>query len=355
MNNANLPGRLGNPDLEAHTDPRCDPRLAAALAMAADQQPDLTPPSGDASYEECLAYAQAFEDADLLLHGMQEEAMPDFSHIDQRTEVIKGVDGNDIKLYVHRPTFTEGAIPCLVHTHGGGMVLMTASDPLYRRWRNSLAETGIMVVGVEFRNGGGRLGNHPFPAGLNDCASGVRWVSANRESLGVSNIVVSGESGGGNLSSATAIKALKEGWIDEISGVYAQCPYVCGDYADPPAELLSLVENDGYSIGCDMMVPLVKVYDPDGSNAKNPLAWPMQAETADLKGLPPHAISVNELDPLRDEGLMYARKLLAAGVSVSARTINGTTHGSDEGLPDLLPDVFRASVESVSGFVKSLA
>ena len=51
---------------------------------------------------------------------------------------------------------------------------------------------------------------------------------ANREDLGVSTVVISGESGGGNLSIATALKANREGWIDGIDGVYAQCPYISG-------------------------------------------------------------------------------------------------------------------------------
>ena len=51
------------------------------------------------------------------------------------------------------------------------------------------------------------MGNHPFPAGLEDCSSGIKWVHEKRDELGVSKIVVSGESGGGNLSIATALKA----------------------------------------------------------------------------------------------------------------------------------------------------
>ena len=49
------------------------------------------------------------------------------------------------------------------------MVLMSADGPIYDRWRSELAATGLVVVGVEFRNGAGKLGPHPFPAGLNDC------------------------------------------------------------------------------------------------------------------------------------------------------------------------------------------
>lgn len=47
-----------------------------------------------------------------------------------------------------------------------------------------------------------------------------------------------------------------------------------------------------------------------------------------LRGLPPRAISVNELDPLRDEGLVYYRALLAAGVNATARTVHGTCHAT---------------------------
>ena len=353
MSHPNLPGRLGTPNLTVFEDPRIDPRVAAVLDMGGGI-PEIESPGLDASYEQGLTFCDAFETQDLATHQAQFAVMPNFGAVEQRTEVIQGSDDNDITLYIHRPKGVDGDLPCLVHTHGGGMVLMTAADPIFIRWRNSLAQAGITVVGVEFRNGGGRLGNHPFPAGLNDCSAGVRWVYANREELGVSGIVVSGESGGGNLSLATTLKALKEGWVNEINGVYAQCPYISGEYANPPSELLSLVENDGYTISCEMMAPLVKVYDPDGSNSGNPLTWPLQATIDDLKGLPPHAISVNELDPLRDEGLAYYRKLVAAGVSATARTINGTTHAADQGMADAIPEVFRASVEAVSGFVKSI-
>ena len=103
------------------------------------------------------------------------------------------------------------------------------------------------------------------------------------------------------------------------------CPYILGAYANPPDHLRSLRENDGYgSLDCSMMSGLVKVYDPKGEHGSDPLAWPYHAEASDLAGLPPHVISVNELDPLRDEGLAYYRKLAAAGVPTIGRTVHGT-------------------------------
>ena len=235
------------------------------------------------------------------------------------------------------------------------MAILTANDSNYIYWRHKLASKGLVVIGVEFRNIGGAMGNHPFPSGLNDCLSALKWVYNNKEELGISKIIISGESGGGNLSIAVALKAKSEGWVDDISGVYSQCPYISNLYHAPPAELPSLVENDDYFLNVgQQMATLAIPYDPDRSNATNPLAWPYHAEVSDLEGLPPFVISVNELDPLRDEGLVFYRKLVQAGVTAYSRTVNGTCHAGDCLFLDAMPDVYRATLRDIKGFADSL-
>ena len=81
------------------------------------------------------------------------------------------------------------------------------------------------------------MGKHPFPAGLNDCVSGLNWVYENKKKLGISKIIVSGESGGGNLSIATSLKAKKDGILSYVDGVYAQCPYISNLYDKGENEL----------------------------------------------------------------------------------------------------------------------
>jgi acetyl esterase/lipase len=242
----------------------------------------------------------------------------------------------------------------VLHIHGGGMVILEAANEGYARWRDELAATGLVVVGVEFRNGGGKLGPHPFPAGLNDCSSALQWVNDNKARLGISKVVVSGESGGGNLTLATTLKAKRDGQIGFIDGVYAQCPYISGLYGRRTPELPSLWENDEYFLDCAQMAVMVKVYDPASEHGENPLAWPYHATPSDLAGLPPHVISVNQLDPLRDEGLAYFRKLLDAGVSAISRTVNGTSHAADCIFRDALPDVYLATIRDIKGFADSL-
>mgnify|MGYP001582677573 FL=1 len=353
---ANLPGRLGNPDMDIKDDPRADPRMVAAMGVIGlDVAPEQSPVTRLSPLEDILELCIESEAGFNELGAALTSATPKAENVMSYTEVIQGVDGNDINLYIHKPTDVEGPIPGIIHTHGGGMVMLQASNVGYERWRNELAATGLVVIGVEFRNGGGVLGPYPFPAGLNDCASATQWALENLEVLGISKLVISGESGGGNLSIATALKAKQEGWLDGIAGVYSQCPYISNMYHDPPEELLSLVENDNYLLNVGQQMATISVpYDPDGSNATNPLAWPYHAEISDLEGLPPFVISVNELDPLRDEGLVFYRKLVRAGVSAVSRTVNGTCHAGDCLFLDAMPDVYRATQRDIKGFAESL-
>ncbi len=102
------------------------------------------------------------------------------------------------------------------------------------------------------------------------------------------------------------------------------------------------------------MSHLVKVYDPAEEHRSDPLAWLLQAPLQDLRGFTPHMISMNELDPLRDEGSKYHRKLIQAGVSSIERKVLGTPHAADAACKDNVPDIYRKTAKSVFGFENSL-
>merc|ERR1712048_1068438 len=103
------------------------------------------------------------------------------------------------------------------------------------------------------------------------------------------------------------------------------CPYIYGNYGVRLPSLSSLTENDGYFINVDMTAVMATMYDPSGKNAQNPLAWPYYATEMDVSGLPPVTVSVNELDPLRDEGLAFFRTLVKAGVFATAPEVCWST------------------------------
>ena len=352
-----LPGKLGNPDLTMADDPRLDPRVARVMAGMPPGGPAAMLPKVklSSSYEECLAWVTAMENLQDRQNAGALAAMPDFSDIVTEKQTIIGVDDNNIDLYVERPKGIQDVMPCIVHIHGGGMAFTTTQAAAATRWRKTLARKGLLVVGVEFRNAGGVLGNHPFPAGLNDCASAVQWVNKNRIKLGVSSVVVAGESGGGNLAVATAVKANNEGWVGAIDGVFAMAPMILGFYKSIPSELTAWRENEGYQGTPEMMRAMTKVYDPKDEHETNPMAWPFHATGKDLKGLPPHIIINYEMDLIRDEGAVFARKLQALGVSAISKTIDGAPHVMEIAMPDLVPELVQDTVGSLTEFARTFS
>lgn len=171
--------------------------------------------------------------------------------VEMTEETIKGGDGQDMKVYVYRPTGQgDEKLPCVVYTHGGGMVLVPTMNPVHDHWCKALCSQGVVVVMPDFRNAYTKEVYSHFPKGLNDCVAAVKWVAASKDKLKVRNIVLTGESGGGNLACAIALKANREGWVKEIAGVYPLVPYISNLYGasveQKLKELPSLVENHGY-------------------------------------------------------------------------------------------------------------
>ncbi len=261
-------------------------------------------------------------------------------------------DGNTINLSIMRPD-TDDILPCLYYIHGGGMMTMSCFYGNYQTWGRLLAHQGIAVVMVDFRNclrPSSVDEVAPFPAGLNDCTSGFLWTYDNADALNIDrdSLVIGGESGGGNLAIATTLSLLQRGEAHRQKGLYALCPYIAGMW--PSDDLPSAEENDGL---------FIKVGDNRGAmaygieayEAKDPLAWPLFATEDDVAGFPPTMVRVNECDPLRDEGIAFFRKLLAAGVHSQCVQAMGTVHAS-ELLCTVVPDISLAGARDIAGWVR---
>ena len=338
-------------------DPRLDPRIKAFLAHIPNGQPQ----PNVASREELLAeeytpralatlnaQAAAYEAMD------REDIAPSTGLSTTTLSFMSAPDGNTVMIQYIRPDNGQ-TLPCVYYIHGGRMEMNSCFQGNYKAWGRIIAATGLAVAMVDFRNSvhpDSATDVEPFPAGLNDCLSGLKWVRDNSVSLGIdpARIIIAGESGGGNLGLALGMKLKQDGDLDLIKGIYAMCPYIAGEWPTP--EIPSATENDGILISvCDNRATMA--YGIDEFTNKNPLAWPSFAQVKDVEGLPPVVIGVNECDPLRDEGINFLRLLFKAGVPARGRENLGACHAV-EIFPVLCPDVSRATAADIANFVASV-
>jgi acetyl esterase len=234
---------------------------------------------------------------------------------------VAGPDGApDVRVRSYRPAHHDGALPALLFIHGGGFVVgsLDLNDVDCRR---IAAEVGAVVLSVEYR----LAPEHPFPAGLEDCYAVLTWLAEHAADLGVDpeRIAVGGESAGGGLAAALALLARDRGG-----------PRVCLQFLGIP-ELDDRLATD--SMNNLVGVPITTVANGEvswdsylgagvrGTDAVSPYAAPARA--ADLAGLPPAIITAYEFDGLRDEGLAYAQRLMAAGVATELHVYPGAFHG----------------------------
>ncbi len=337
------------------SDPRIDPRIKAIFGAMPDQ-----PPAKDVASREAILEQENSEAAKQqaaaqkrMFDAIDTEETASFKGLGIRTETfVSAPDGNRINIQFIRPDNGE-TVPCVYYIHGGGMAQMSAFDGLYRSWGRIIAAQGVAVAMVDFRNcvrASSAPEVEPFPAGLNDCVSGLKWVHANAKALGIdpARIVIAGESGGGNLTLATGLKLKQDGDLALIKGLYAMCPYIAGQW--PLPQNPSSAENNGIFLDLHSNYGAMS-YGIEAFEARNPLAWPGFATAEDVKGLPPTVISVNECDPLRDEGIGFYRLLIANGVAARCRQVMGTVHGT-EIFSICCPDISRDTASDIANFAR---
>ena len=336
------------------TDPRLDPRIRGMLAaFPSSAQPDATDRDSlvaEANSPENLAIAEQMRAGFAMFDT--EEVAPSVGLEIKTLEFTSSPDNNTIKINFIRPE-SDSPLPCVYYIHGGGMQSMSCFDGIYQAWGRIIANQGIAVAMVDFRNcltASSAPEIEPYPAGLNDCVSGLKWVIDSAAELGIdaAHIIVAGESGGGNLTLATGLKLLQEGNMGLIRGLYALCPYIAGEW--PQEKLPSSVENNGILLNLHNNRGRI-AYGIEAFDAKDPLAWPLFATEDDVKDLVPTVISVNECDPLCDEGIEFYRLLLKAGVTARCRQVMGTSHAI-EIFAVACPEISRETAASIAQFCR---
>jgi acetyl esterase/lipase len=234
---------------------------------------------------------------------------------------VPGPDGAPpvpVRIYAPDGDAPPGGRPALLDIHGGEFV--SGSAAMEHGFATQVARgLGAVVVAVEYR----LAPEHPFPAGVEDCYAALEWMDGQADDLGIdrSRIAVGGQSAGGGLSAAVALMARDRGG-----------PPLCFQFLGIP-ELDHRLETTSMRTFVDTPMWHRRnaglswdAYLGPHRTDVSPYASPSIAE--DLSGLPPAYVTTMEFDPLRDEGILYALRLMEAGVSVELHTFPGTFHGS---------------------------
>jgi acetyl esterase len=246
---------------------------------------------------------------------------PDRADVAKEDRRVPGPAGApDVALRVYRPrAAAQGPRGCVFEIHGGGFVM--GSIEMMDPWCQKVAaELDAVVVSVEYR----LAPEHPFPAGVEDCYAALCWTAKHADEIGAdaARIALAGQSAGGGLAAATALLARDRGF-PALRFQLLEIPEL-DDRLDTPS---MLAFQDTPLWNRPNAVWSWKHYlgrDHDGETS--PYAAPARAK--DLAGLPPAYVSTMEFDPLRDEGILYALRLMQAGVSVELHSYPGTFHGS---------------------------
>jgi len=233
-------------------------------------------------------------------------------------QAIPGPHGDiPVRVYAPEPDGVGDPLPVVVYLHGGGWVSMSirTHDLICRRLARA---AGALVVSVEYR----LAPEHPYPVPLDDAYAAVAWVAEHAAGLGgdPDRVAVMGDSAGGNLAAAVALRARESG------GPALRAQVLVYPALDPSCASASHRENgEGYVLDEPSLRWFWAQYLGRDGNEKDALAAPACAD--DLHGLPPATIVTAEFDPLRDEGEEYGARLRDAGVPVTVRRFDGMIHG----------------------------
>src|SRR5271154_56621 len=201
-------------ELDARLDPRIK-KYFAGMPQGAEK-PNVSSREELLAQENSPAALAALERQTALFDSMDSEEIAPSAGLSVRTETLtSSPDGNTINIQYIRPDHDE-KVPCVYYIHGGRMQFSSCYLGNYKTWGRMIATRDVAVAMVDFRNSvhpSSVPEVAPFPAGLNDCVSGLKWVHANADSLGIDpeRIVIAGESGGGNLALAAGMKLKQDG------------------------------------------------------------------------------------------------------------------------------------------------
>jgi acetyl esterase len=223
-----------------------------------------------------------------------------------------------VSIRVVRPKTGHANLPVVMYFHGGGWVLgdKNTHDRLIREIANG-AQAAVIFVNFT------PSPEAQYPVPVEEAYAATKYIAENGKTfdLDPSRLAVAGDSVGANMAAAVTLLAKERGG-PAITVQVLFYPVTDSDF--DTASYRQFATN--YFLTREAMKWFWDQYLPDKNSRKEPTASPLRASIEQLKDLPPALVITGECDVLRDEGEAYARKLMEAGVDVTAVRYLGIIH-----------------------------
>jgi acetyl esterase len=235
---------------------------------------------------------------------------------ESRDSTVPGPSG-PIGIRLYRPTGTAASdvLPALVWYHGGGWLLgdLESHDVICRRFANAAR---CRVVSVDYR----MAPEHVFPAAVDDCLAATKYVFDNAAALGVDTgkIAVGGDSAGGNLAAVVALTA-RDGRLPPLA--FQLLVYPATDM------MMTTVSSNTIGPGVPLTSATMKWFIDYYAKGHETDWRASPGRVASVAGTAPALVLTCAHDPLRDEGIDYARRLEREGVRVLHLHYSDQIHG----------------------------
>lgn len=219
-------------------------------------------------------------------------------------------------LWGARAPSPDALMPAVLYLHGGGFTIMLP-ETTAKLSKHLAVGAGALVVGPDYR----LAPEAPYPAALDDCVAVYRWLREHAADAGgdPERIIIAGDSAGGNLAAAATLRLIAEGERPP-DAVLLVCAWL--DVANETPSFRAFGPDDGL-IDDVVMEHWRHGYVADRAQWANPYVSPLRG---DLRTFPPTCVVVGGIDPLYDDGVLFAEKLRAAGRDVALHEYAGMPH-----------------------------
>jgi acetyl esterase len=237
--------------------------------------------------------------------------------------LIPGPAANpELRVRIYRPA-GPGSLPALLYCHGGGFIFGDL-DSEHARCVQLSDGAHCVVVSVDYR----LSPEHPYPAPVDDAYAALEWLAAEASSLEVdiTRLAVGGTSAGGCIAAAISLASR------DRHGPHIGYQFLCSPVLDDRLQTPSAIHCTAVPIFSRFQAERMWAFYLGGRDARIP-AYAAPARAPCFKELPPAYILACGLDPLRDEAVEYAMKLLAEEIPVELHVVPNVPHAFDLARP----------------------